>query len=479
MKKPILFKAAALLAMVVFGAVSCGDDEKLVINMEAKEVTIPEEGGEASLQLDVPSTWSLQIVDSWLSAKPDNGKPGSYEIVFSAAPNVTGTPRSSVVTVKAAGADPVQLTVTQGALDLAIAFAESGSENSGFKDGDMIGLFAGAPMNLTNEKLTWKDGKLTAEKALFFAAGKTGKTKFTAYYPYNPELKTTSFKFEVKADQREAADYSAGDLLIASAEAGPLDGGVPLQFSHKMSKLVLTLDNKAGEMIKDVLISGIAPAASVDLDKMSVGAASGRADDLFFRPIMVAGEGFSSVASLLFPPQTVRELKVVVILESGKTFRFNCEGGEYVSGKQYAQTLTIENPEFASEEYEFILKAVDWEEGGEMRFSNAQMGARAGWRLAFFPANEEDGRWIVLTETLPGEFLATIKDYRQGDCFQLASENNTRIYFGCTLMIPQRIGAYDNCWPISFGGRWELADYEGLLNVWFYPDEGIVKYETL
>ena len=566
MKKPILVKSAvALLAAVLaFGAVSCGDEE-LVINMETREVTIPAEGGEATFPVDVPSAWNLTVVDDWLSAEPDKGNPGKYEVTVSAEANTTGQVRIGTVRVNAVNADPVDVKVTQGTLNLSVSpasmnFPAEGGESSidirsnawftaevtadwinldyddkmkgnlimmlfvdentttrkregkiilsygvtgraevlitqdaagepvnikaeaedfTFAEGCLAGLFSGAPMNFSNEMLTWSDGKFAAEKVLRFAAEQTAKTLFFAYYPYDPELKATSFPFSVKTDQRELADYASGDLLLAAAEAAPSDGEVRLQFAHKMARLELTLDNKSGEMIKDVIISGIAPGTTVDLATASVGTAEGSAEGLYFRPNMAAGEGFSSVASLLFPPQRSEELKVVVILDSGKTFYFSCTGGQFVSGTQYAQTLVIENPEFAQEEFGFVLYAGEWAEGDPLRFSNGQIGVRSGWRLAYFPLDAEDGSWIVMEETAPGVFLAEIPDYREGDCFQLASENNTRLYFGCDLMIPQKLGVYDNCWPISMGGRWELSGYNGALRVWFYSDEGLLKYEPV
>ena len=84
---------------------------------------------------------------------------------------------------------------------------------------------------------------------------------FTAFYPYNSAGYSN---IQVNADQSTQARYTASDFMAAQVASAPADGKVNLVFDHKLSKLVIVLDNQTAEEIADVFVGGVKGRATYD-----------------------------------------------------------------------------------------------------------------------------------------------------------------------------------------------------------------------
>ena len=131
------------------------------------------------------------------------------------------------------------------------------------------------------------------------------------------------------------------------------------------------------------------------------------------------------------------------------------------------------------ESVKFSLTITDWEEGGSFRFkdTSGSSAERTGWRIVYYPAGMSRVE-APMEQVLPGAFKYHFDDYREGDQFFVLSNNDNYI-FGCNLSYPQHLGEHNNIWPVENGGYFCLDGYEGELNVWFYPDQGILKYDPV
>lgn len=347
------------------------------------------------------------------------------------------------------------------------AYATKATDNA-FEVGDEVGLFATAPLSLTNEKLTWNGAGLAAAQPLYWPADTSAQVGFRAYYPYHEELTALegNLPFKVKKDQTEYKDYTASDLMFATATATPNDGTVNLLFDHKLSKIAVNVVNNTGDPIRNVTLAVLYGTAMVDASNGEVTGAEMEKDDDIDATLIypyVSGNSFYAIV----PPQKT-PVAFILSTAGGNTYYFYCEETELLAGKQSRGTVTI-NPVPEGEKVEFNLSIVPWEEGGNIRFTDNETGTRSGYDVYLIDTRER----LPMTETAPGEFFFNFPDYK-GEAFYVLNENFNYIY-GCTLQIPQDLGT----WPCVNGGYFQLSGYEGDLNVLFYPDEGKLTYEPV
>jgi len=352
--------------------------------------------------------------------------------------------------------------------------------DSAFDTGDEVGLFAGAPLNFVNEKLSWNGSGFTSEHKLLWAENQQEKASFVAYHPFNSELTSLdgALPFYVKTDQKEYKDYTQSDLLLAKTDAGPSDKSVYLPFDHILSKLSVTIKNQSGEAIKEVFFAGLKPGVMIDGASGTLGNVLGDEETYIYAAPFQDGDG-NKVYSVIVPPQRAN-FGVAVKLESGRMVLYTSTA-ELISGKKFSGTVTLsEMPQ--GEKVQFSLEMSEWEEGETLRFiSGGESSNQPGWRVIYY-ASEPDGSYqrseLMMEEKAPGEFFLNIPRYFKEDYFILLSTTENYI-FGCSLEIPQNIYYSEGCWPVDNGGRFQLNDYEGDLNIWFYPNDGYLKYDPV
>lgn len=109
----------SLLLPVLLAAASCGEEtDPLVFEVNGSTtLTIPAEGGSATVTFTAPAAWATETDADWITISPDSGKAGDVTVTVSARANETGSDRSAKVTVSAEGAEnSVTVTVSQPAL---------------------------------------------------------------------------------------------------------------------------------------------------------------------------------------------------------------------------------------------------------------------------------------------------------------------------------------------------------------------------
>lgn len=220
-----------------------------------------------------------------------------------------------------------------------------------FEAGDVAGLSAGDPVNVSNVKLTYAEGSFTPERTLYWGLDQAGdkKTTFAAYSPYQASLDPMkAFDWTIPADQSAAGAYAGADLLVAKTEAAPNDGTVHLAFNHALSRLTLTVENKVeGEEIAGVKMNGVKLAASVDILNGSV-TAKGDA-----QAVTPASAG--NVLYFMVAPQTVSP-EILVTMKSGKVVRYTPKDAlSFVSGKQIVAAIAVEK-----DAVNFSAEIMDW-----------------------------------------------------------------------------------------------------------------------
>ena len=224
------------------------------------------------------------------------------------------------------------------------------TDNS-FETGDIAGLSAGDPVNVSNFKLTYAEGGFTPEYTLYWGLDQAEdkKTTFAAYYPYKESLNPLqAFDWTIPADQSAAGAYAGADLLVAKAETAPIDGTVHLAFSHALSRMILAVENKVEEEeIAEVKMNGVKLAASVDILQGTVTAA-GEAQE-----VIPASDDL--LLYYLVAPQTVSP-EILITMKSGKVVRYIPDNDlAFASGKQISAAIVVEKDAVS-----FTAEIMDW-----------------------------------------------------------------------------------------------------------------------
>lgn len=165
-----------------------------------------------------------------------------------------------------------------------------------------------------------------------------------AYAPYNDTWTLDgAMTFSVKADQSAEADYLASDLLYASAASQATGSTVNLAFSHKLSKMNVTISKTSDSNIDltnaTVTITNTKTATTLNLTSGAIGEASGTATDI----VAVTSLGESTTACAVIVPQTVSAGTELVKIEAdGKTLIAKLGGNTtFESGNVYNFTVSV------------------------------------------------------------------------------------------------------------------------------------------
>lgn len=251
------------------------------------------------------------------------------------------------------------------------------ASDDGFEHGDRMGVYVADYDGNTPEPLT--DAGVRASNVMFTFEGtdnswqaatsvywRDAKTPadIVAYYPYmealdNPAAMPFSIlrRQDVAGTETSLGGYENSDLLWAKAtKAMPTAERVNLTFNHMMAGVRVTLREGTGfaqgewnEAKKVVLVANVMPDATVDLERGTVGAASGT-------PISVTPYIYNNDWRAVVVPQTVAAgSSVVDISVDGKAYHLKKnEAMTYVPGKMHTFTVTVDK-RGDSGDYEFTL----------------------------------------------------------------------------------------------------------------------------
>ena len=313
--------------------------------------------------------------------------------------------------------------------------------DTAFENGDAIGLFAYYPVSVSNVRLTWQDGTLTPETPVYWGSDQLidESAVFFGYYPYDAENDDNGryLYFTVKEDQSTHAAYTASDLMTASTYATPAEGNVNLNFVHRLSKLVLTVENRLGDdPVKEVYVGNVAMEAEVD---MVYSQNYGYGGD---RGIIKAGEGViptkaetggeQQAWSVIIPPQDCQPT-IMVVTESGKNYVYQTDNWIYFTAacRHYGHVIIDES----SISTTFSADIVDWYDMGDFWFKQDNPGKYLGdwavigniqgtaWDTDFWMKQSDEYTWT------------TIIEYRAGEEFKFRMNGDWAVNFGAEYSV--------------------------------------------
>ena len=218
-----------------------------------------------------------------------------------------------------------------------------------FEQGDEIGL------TIVRESGIWADNaRLSYDGGLFsgelnWYPGKDACT-LKAYYPYSESFPTT---FTVAPDQRGGT--SSSDFVAAAANGvTPSGEAIPMTFSHKMSRILITLENRSGKNIEGVTVGGIVPTATVSKD-FEIGTPDVQPSDI--QALKVSDTQYR----LIVVPQTAAFSVMVAV--DGKVLTQDLASAEYMSGMEYKLGVVV-----LEDSIKIVLSGDinNWNDGGDV-----------------------------------------------------------------------------------------------------------------
>ena len=202
-----------------------------------------------------------------------------------------------------------------------------------FETGDKVGLsITRAGSSYADNVLMTYDGQTFSGDLLWYTEGEQN-SDFVAYYPYADAVPST---FSVAEDQSSAVAYGASDLMAASKKDVTPQATVAMVFKHLLTRLVIDIDNQAGARIDEVVVSGSAVCATVDIAALSAVKAEGAAA----KEIKAACITENSAYSVITVPQDAK-MSVKIKVHNGATLSKSLAMTSLKSGGQYRINATI------------------------------------------------------------------------------------------------------------------------------------------
>jgi len=290
-----------------------------------------------------------------------------------------------------------------------------------FENNDKVGIFAGTPINKNNVEAVVSGTSLLPVNPIKWIEGDNGLVKFYAYYPYN-ENAVKEFRFAVEADQTLASDYKKSDLMLASAQSAPKDEAVELQFSHKLSKVSIGIQNNTGAAITGVYFQNVALGRYINLETGALGVIDAEKTNIKANAIL---GGYQ----LIVVPQKAQP-SIRVTLDNGKSYLFELASEfTFNAGKKASASLTL-NPVEEANAVEFSLAVNDWEDEADgLEFNDPSIDETPVHTWSVIGLNDDWETDIPMTLNAAGKWELTI-DYIQDNQFKLRADNDWALNAG-------------------------------------------------
>lgn len=224
-----------------------------------------------------------------------------------------------------AGYGPGKLEEGALALYLTTAGTEQGEARYNCEN-KKVGYDASSGWKYEGSPIYWKSGNASVE-----------------YYAYMPYRETAPTTLSVSTMQSEATFKDEDFLYAAKATASANSDGIGIDFSHKLSKLDITLSRGTelaeGLTFQSVVLAGCATSTTIDLPTGTVATAATGTDSI--TTLATTADTYES----LLVPQTVNPLTVIISTTAGsdtKTYKYTSTTSQvFEPGILYTLPITV------------------------------------------------------------------------------------------------------------------------------------------
>ena len=292
--------------------------------------------------------------------------------------------------------------------------------DTAFEDGDQVGVFAIGTTQFLNRKLISDGAALVSETPLYWSdrQGENEYNTFIAYYPYQEGVEDgeeNTIFFTVQPDQSTHKGQTASDLMIANTQAAPSGGPVHFNFVHKLSKLVLFIDNELDSEIADVYLGNIYGRVKAGVDAYAIEPYGDRGT---IKAGKVSVNGREAWSLIVVPQNAYPKLMITTV--DGKQYTYDVEEEvSFKSARRHYAHVTITGESISTD---FTAEITDWVDDADIQFGQGgdepepiEYGA---WAIAGdIPGAENWQRDLWLDYIDDGTYFGYI-NYTEGSAFK-------------------------------------------------------------
>lgn len=186
------------------------------------------------------------------------------------------------------------------------------------KAGLKLGLTVSDPVKADNVPLTVSsNGSIVPDKEIKWGYDQSESSRFFAYSPYDPSFTGQEIvTIQAPADQSTADKLLKGNLMTAVASGNPNESAVTMKLQHAMTAMTLAFDNRTGERITSVAVSGFMTEGKLN---NLTGVLTATGNKQLITPLRSSDDENSFV--FIYIPQDVTPVYKVT-LSSGRTISF-------------------------------------------------------------------------------------------------------------------------------------------------------------
>lgn len=354
---------------------------------------------------------------------------------------------------KAHQAREIKFSASVGAFDIK-------ATDTSLEKGDQVGIFAlGDITSFANLRATWDGQYLVPDQTTYWSEYQDPDTPcpFYAYYPYQADVASETFTFTVHPDQSSHAGYTASDLMTADTRATPASGEVHFNFVHRLSKLILKIDNRLGANISELYLDNVYGRANVGPGAYY--SLEGKAGTIKAGKVTLT-DGTSAWA-LIVVPQSTNPVLMVTTAE-GKQYTFNVRNSvELKSGRRYSATVILDENVTSTE---ITTDVTDWIDDADIQFGQNE------------PPVPQDGEWSVIGTIHGSNWDVDFPmDQYASDAwygyiyYQEGEEFKLRMNYAWDVNLGGKIGLYGDY--LSQDGANITLQETGLYEMLFFPQE--------
>lgn len=258
------------------------------------------------------------------------------------------------------GPKEIQFTASIGKFDVK-------ATDTAFEDGDQLSLYASWPVSISNVMLTARGKALIPEWPVYWSASQLidEPTMFYACYPYDYTNDDSFYDryFTVQEDQSTIEGYTASDLMTAAVSATPAEGSVNLRFAHRLTKLLINIDNRLGVGIEQVYLANVYLEVSYDFPANNSLRVQGNPWSIAARKMEALDQ--QEVWALILPPQNS---SVVLVLKTseGDYLYYDTDYSVFFSpARCYNAHIIVDQSSIAMD---FTSDVMDWLDGDDIPF---------------------------------------------------------------------------------------------------------------
>ena len=140
------------------------------------------------------------------------------------------------------------------------------SGKSDLTPGLKLGLYVGEPIGEYNVPMTVSaDGVVTLDREVKWKFNQSSSSRFFVYAPYDASYSGQQPIIELPTDQSTEEKFLSANVLSATASATPRQGAVGLTLAHAMTAMSVSFENKTGDTIKSISVTGLMSEGMMDI----------------------------------------------------------------------------------------------------------------------------------------------------------------------------------------------------------------------